>query len=190
MFCNLKLLCQPKKAMSKTNIILTGFMGTGKSTVGRALAARLGATFVDTDQLIEQRTNCRITDIFTRQGEATFRQMEADLALELADRHDLVIATGGGFFINHENIRVLEQNSRILCLTATPPEILSRVNKEAQVRPLLQHPNPLKQIEQLLLERESVYCQFPQIPTSGKTVHQVVDSIIDLLTTDSCILPS
>ena len=168
--------------MSPTNIILTGFMGTGKSTVGRALAARLGATFVDTDQLIEQRASCRITDIFARLGEATFRQMEADLALDLADRQDLVIATGGGFFTNQENIRVLEQNGRILCLTATPLEILGRVKKQGQVRPLLQHPNPLEQIKQLLLERESVYCQFPQIPTSGKTVHQVVDTIIDLLT--------
>ena len=171
--------------MSQTNIILTGFMGTGKSTVGRALAARLGATFIDTDQLIEQRSNCRVTDIFTRHGEAAFRHMEADLALDLADRHDLVISTGGGFFTNQENIRALQQSGRIFCLTATPQDILDRVSNQGQIRPLLQHPNPLEQIKQLLQERESVYRQFTQIPTSGRTVHQVVDTIINLLTPDS-----
>lgn len=171
--------------MSQTNIILTGFMGTGKSTVGRALAARLGTTFIDTDRLIEQRSNCRITDIFARHGEAAFRQMEADLALELAVRHNLVIATGGGFFTNQENTRTLQQCGHIFCLTATPQDILRRVNNQGQIRPLLQHPNPLEQIKQLLLERESVYRQFPQIPTSGQTIDQVVDNIINLLTPDS-----
>lgn len=171
--------------MSQTNIILTGFMGTGKSTVGRALAARLGSSLIDTDQLIEQRTNCRITDIFDRQGEAAFRQMEAELAHELAARHDLIIATGGGFFTNPENIRVLEQSGHIFCLTATPQDILDRVKKQRQIRPLLQHSDPLEQIRQLLLKRESVYRQFPQIPTSGQTVNQVVDTIINLLNPDS-----
>jgi shikimate kinase len=171
--------------MAPSNIILTGFMGTGKSTIGRALAARLDATFIDTDLVIEQRTNCRITDIFSRQGEAAFRQMEAELALNLADRHDLVIATGGGFFTNPENIRVLQQSGRIVCLTATPLEILDRIKKQGQIRPLLQHSHPLEHINRLLQEREPVYRQFPQIPTSGQTVHQVVDTIINLLTPDS-----
>lgn len=168
--------------MAQTNIILTGFMGTGKSTIGSALAARLGATFIDTDQLIEQRNNCQIAEIFARQGESAFRQMEAGVALELADRRGLVIATGGGFFTNQENIRILLQNGRIFCLTATPQEILCRVKKQEQLRPLLQHPNPLERINQLLLEREPVYRQFPQIPTSGQTVEQVVSAIINLLT--------
>lgn len=171
--------------MSPANIILTGFMGTGKSTIGRALAARLGATFIDTDQLIEKRNNCRITDIFGRQGEAAFRRMEADLAPELAAQRDQVIATGGGFFTNPENIRVLQQSGRIVCLTAAPKEILNRVKKQGGTRPLLQHPDPLEQINQLLREREPVYRQFPQIPTSGQTVKQVVDTIINLLTPDS-----
>ncbi|MBD1399460.1 shikimate kinase [Pelovirga terrestris] len=171
--------------MSQTNIILTGFMGSGKSTVGRALAARLGATLIDTDQVIEQRTNCRISEIFARQGEAAFRLMEADLARELAARHDLVIATGGGFFTNQENISALQQSGRIFCLTATPQDILNRVKKQGQIRPLLQQSNPLEQINQLLRERESVYRQFPQIPTSGQTIDQVVDTIINLMTSDS-----
>lgn len=171
--------------MGKPNIILTGFMGTGKSTIGAALAARIGATFIDTDQLIEQRNNCRIAEIFARQGEAAFRQMEAAVAQELADRCDLVVATGGGFFTNQENIRILRQNGRIFCLNATPQEILNRVKKQKQLRPLLQHPNPLERIKQLLCEREAVYHQFLQIPTSGQTVKQVVDTIINLLTPDS-----
>jgi len=170
--------------MAQENIILTGFMGTGKSTIGRALAARLGAAFIDTDQLIEQRNNCLIADIFARQGEKAFRQMEAELAPELAERRDLVIATGGGFFTNPENIRVLRQSGRIVCLTATPEEILKRVKKQGQTRPLLQHPDPLAQIDQLLREREPVYRLFPQISTCGQTVEQVVDALINLLTTD------
>ncbi len=171
--------------MAHTNIILTGFMGTGKSTIGRRLAARLGAIFIDTDQLIEERVNCRITDIFARQGEAAFRQMEAELARDLADQCGLVIATGGGFFTNPENIKVLQQNGNIICLSATPREILNRVKKQGQTRPLLQHPTPLKRINQLLQEREPVYRQFPQIPTNGQTVDQVVVAIINFLTPDS-----
>jgi len=163
--------------MPHSNIILTGFMATGKSTIGRALAARLGTDFIDTDQLIEQRNSCRIADIFARQGETAFRQMEAELASELARQRGQVIATGGGFFTNPDNIRVLQQSGRILCLTATPQEILKRVKKQGQTRPLLQHPNPLEQINQLLQEREPVYRRFPQIPTSGQTVQQVVDMI-------------
>jgi len=171
--------------MVQENIILTGFMGTGKSTIGRALAARLKATFIDTDQLIEQRTSCRIADIFARQGETAFRQMEAEVAQELADRCGLIIATGGGFFTNPENIGVLQQKGRIFCLTAAPQEILKRVKKQRQLRPLLQHPNPLERITQLLHEREPVYRQFPQISTSGQTIDQVVDTIIRLLIPDS-----
>lgn len=167
--------------MSQSNIILTGFMGTGKSTIGRVLAARLGATFVDTDQLIEERNNCRIAAIFARQGEAAFRLMEAELAPELAAQRDQVIATGGGFFTNPENIRVLQQSGRIVCLTAAPKEILNRVKKQGGTRPLLQHPDPLEQINQLLREREPIYRQFTQVSTSGQTVNQVVNTIINLL---------
>lgn len=173
------------QTMLQMNIILTGFMGTGKSTVGRALAGHLGTTFIDTDQLIEERANCRITDIFARQGEDIFRCMEAEIAQELAAQHGLVIATGGGFFTNPENIKLLQQHGRILCLTATAEDILNRVQKQRHIRPLLQHPNPLERIKYLLQEREPVYRRFPQITTSSQTVDQVVDTIINLLTPDS-----
>ena len=168
--------------MAQANIILTGFMGTGKSTIGRALAQRLGLTFVDTDQLIEERSGCPIADIFARQGEAAFRRMEAELAQELARQPDLVIATGGGFFTNPENVTVLQSGGQIICLTATAEEILERVKKQQHIRPLLQDPNPLQRINKLLREREAVYRQFPQVSTDGQTTGQVVDNILTLLT--------
>ena len=163
------------------NIILTGFMGTGKSTIGRALAQRLGVTFVDTDQLIEERNGCPIADIFARQGEAAFRQMEVELAQELARQRNLVIATGGGFFTNPENVTILQSSGKILCLTAAAEEILDRVKKQQHIRPLLQDPNPLERIDKLLRERATVYRQFPQVSTDGQTTGQVVDTILKLL---------
>ncbi|MFO7765923.1 MAG: shikimate kinase [Pelovirga sp.] len=167
--------------MSQPNIILTGFMGTGKSTTGRALAQRLELIFIDTDQLIEERTGSLITDIFAQQGETVFRRMESEIAQELAGQRNLVIATGGGFFTNPDNVSVLESGSHILCLTATAEEIFKRVKKQGQIRPLLQDPNPLARINELLREREKVYQQFPQVATSNRTTEQIVDTIIRLL---------
>ncbi len=167
--------------MPHANIILTGFMGTGKSTIGRALAQRLGLSFVDTDQLIEERNGCRVADIFARQGEEAFRRMEADLAQELARQQDLVIATGGGFFTNPKNVATLQTGGHIICLTATAEEILDRIKKQEQIRPLLQDPDPLERISNLLCERDSIYRQFPQVATSKQTSDQVVDTILNLL---------
>ena len=167
--------------MPPANIILTGFMGTGKSTIGRALAERLDLTFVDTDQLIEERAGCTIAEIFAQQGERAFRQMEADLAQELAQQQGLVIATGGGFFTNPENIKALQTEGRIICLTAGAEEILKRVKQQGQVRPLLQHSNPLQQINDLLHQRKKVYQQFPQVVTDQQSSDQIVDTILDLL---------
>lgn len=167
--------------MSQPNIILTGFMGTGKTTIGRLMARQLGYEFVDTDQRIEEQTGCTIVELFARQEEKSFRQMEADLALELARQQGLVISTGGGFFTNPDNIEALQASGQILCLTATAEEILERVNQQEQIRPLLQNPHPLKTIRHLLRERNETYRQFPQIVTSNKTPAQVVDMILCLL---------
>lgn len=167
--------------MPQPNIILTGFMGTGKSTTGRALAQRLGLTFIDTDQVIEERTGSPITNIFAQQGETVFRRMESEIAQELAGQCNLVIATGGGFFTNPENVSVLESGGHIICLTATAEEICERIKQQGQIRPLLQDPKPLARISELLREREMVYRQFLQVATSKRTTEQIVDTIIRLL---------
>ena len=125
------------------NIVLTGFMGTGKTTVGRLLAERLGYEFVDTDSLIEQRHGT-IAEIFRSRGEDAFRQIERELAAELGDRQGLVISTGGRLMLDPRNVASLSRNGRVFCLVATPDEILDRIVKdEAGIeRPLLSVPDP------------------------------------------------
>jgi len=160
------------------NIVLTGFMGTGKSTVGRRLAARLGWRFVDTDALIEERAGKSVAAIFKDQGEAAFRQMETALAKELAGEKNLVIATGGKFMLAAENARALAA-SCVFCLTAAPEEILARVMADGPaLRPLLAGDDPEGKIRRLLAEREAGYACFPAIDTSGKTPDAIASEII------------
>lgn len=167
--------------MQQPNIILTGFMGTGKSTLGRRLAQRLGYAFVDTDDQIEERCGCTIAAIFADRGEAWFRQQEEALVRDLAGRQGLVIATGGGLVMNPDNVAALQASGRIICLSATPSEILARVGRQQQVRPLLQGENPLADIHQLLEQRQQVYRQFPQLVTTGRSIDQLVDDLLGLL---------
>lgn len=164
------------------NIVLTGFMGTGKSTVGRLLAYQLGLTFVDTDSLIVQRDGRTIPDIFAQDGEVAFRQLETAVAEDLGEQSDLVIATGGGLMLNPVNVAALTGNGRVFCLAASPDEILRRVGSESG-RPLLQGPNPAAKIKQLLADREEGYGRFPQIHTDGKTPEQITKEIIKWLST-------
>jgi len=161
------------------NIILTGFMGTGKTTVGKLLAQRLKYEFVDTDVFIEGRAGRSIAEIFAELGEAAFRQMETEAALELANRDELVISTGGGLMLDDGNVAALGENGRIFCLTATPNEILARIQKDGETRPLLADENPLERIMAILQERKEKYSQFEQIDTSGKTLMQIADTIME-----------
>ncbi|MGW8313730.1 MAG: 3-dehydroquinate synthase [Desulfuromonadales bacterium] len=154
--------------MSKENIILTGFMGTGKTTVGRLMAEQLNYEFIDTDQYIEEQIGCTIAEFFREKGEAAFRQMEADLAQSLAHRTGLVISTGGRMMLDPNNAAALSKTGRVFCLVATPEEILQRVSNDGNVRPLLQVPNPLEHIVELMQQREKGYKRFSQLETSAK----------------------
>jgi len=148
------------------NIILTGFMGTGKTTIGRQLARRLRREFVDMDALIEERTGLSIPRIFQEQGEAAFRALERALCQELAGRRGLVIATGGGALIDAENRAALAASGDILCLRADTDVILRRVGVGAD-RPKLDGDDRRGRIEALLAERAPVYDAFPlQLDTS------------------------
>jgi shikimate kinase len=167
----------------KQNIILTGFMGTGKTTVGRLLAERLAYEFVDTDVAIEMRNGRSISTIFSDLGEAAFRQMERELAQELSQKEGLVISTGGRMMLDPENVQALAANGRIVCLTATPENILARVQHDEKLmeRPLLNVPNPRQRIIDLLQERQMQYQQFSQIVTDNKTPNEVLQMIVDTL---------
>lgn len=166
----------------KTNIILTGFMGTGKTTVGTLLAKKLKRQFIDTDQLIETRQGMTIPAIFADLGESAFRRMEADLARELADKEGLVISTGGRFMLNPANVDALSSKGRIFCLVATPKEIIARLTKDPDNRrPLLNVPDPGEQITRLLQERQKGYQRFIKLATDGRQPEEVVENLFQLL---------
>jgi shikimate kinase/3-dehydroquinate synthase len=167
--------------MPLANIVLTGFMGTGKSSVGRLLAATSGRSFVDTDEYIVERAGRSIADIFEIEGEQRFREMESDLALELSGREELVIASGGRMMLDPLNALSLAGNAIVICLTAAPEEILSRLAGDDERRPLLETANPAASIRRLLDERSEGYGQFPQVTTTGKSVTEVADEVMTLV---------
>ena len=118
------------------NIILTGFMGTGKTTVGKKVAAILGREFVDMDAVIEAREGRPISRIFAAEGEAYFRQLETTLCRELAARQGLVIATGGGALVNANNLAVMAATGLVICLDCAPAVLWQRIG-QSENRPML-----------------------------------------------------
>jgi shikimate kinase len=164
--------------MDTRNIVLVGFMGTGKSATGRVIAERLQRTFVDMDTVIEERANCSIPDIFARHGEAHFRALERALVQELSERDSLVIAPGGGIVLNPDNLRDFERNGYVVCLQASPDVIIERVGR-AKNRPLLEQPDKARAVRDLLAKRKHLYDAIPvQIDTDGKTPQTVADEVI------------
>ncbi len=140
------------------NLALVGFMGTGKTTVGRHVAEYLGFEFLDTDEMIQARTNRTITDIFAKDGEPAFRALEKQVVAELAAREQTVIATGGGLPTNAENLAALKSFALVICLWASPEKIWDRVKNQSH-RPLLHDANPQQKIRDLLAVREPFYKQ-------------------------------
>jgi shikimate kinase len=169
----------------KTKIILTGFMGTGKTTVGKLLADRLNYRFIDTDALIESRYDRSIAEIFKELGEEAFREMERDLVKEVAELDSIVISTGGRLMLDPENVEILGRNCRVFCLVATPDEILTRLmGDESHERPLLSVPNPKERIVELLRERNEGYLRFPQIVTDGKKPADIASDLMKFMNTN------
>jgi len=164
------------------NIYLVGFMATGKSIVGKELAGKLKRQFADLDDLIELKEKRLIAEIFAKNGEPHFRRLEKE-ALNQASREDkFIYACGGGIVIDKENIRIMRETGIIICLTAKPEVILKRLGSTSH-RPLLNVPNPKKQIELLLKLRAPFYCQADKIiDTSRLSVAQVVGRILKIVT--------
>lgn len=153
-------------------------MGTGKSTVGKLLAAQLAYEFVDTDDWIVAQNGRSVADIFREEGEVAFRQWERTASLALAKCERTVIATGGRLMLDEENAAALMENGRVFCLVAEPEEIVARVGG-GEKRPLLNVSDPQARIQHLLDQRREAYGRFPQIATSGKTPKQVAQEIIN-----------
>ena len=165
------------------NITLTGFMGTGKTAVGKRLAKQLGWRFVDIDGLIVERAGMPVTKIFAEHGEAVFRRLEERTIRRVVRSHEQVIATGGGAFANPANRRVLRAVGPVICLTAAPQVILQRVSPTLASRPLLANaPSPLARIEQLMNQRASAYAHADLlINTSALSLDEVAERIWDQL---------
>jgi len=140
------------------NLALVGFMGTGKSSVGRLAADHLRFDFIDTDDWIEKHTGKTIADIFAQSGEIAFRQLEEETARSLTPRRNLVISAGGGFIANPQNLASLKTHALVVCLWASPETIWERVRAQPH-RPLLQTADPLGKIRELLQQRSAAYHQ-------------------------------
>ncbi|MBI3849777.1 MAG: shikimate kinase [Verrucomicrobia bacterium] len=160
------------------NLALVGFMGTGKSSVGRLVADQLRFTFLDTDEVIEARAGKSIRNIFAQDGEAAFRALERRVTEELAVRKNTVIATGGGLVASDENLASLKSHALVVCLWATPEKIWERVRHQTH-RPLLNKPDPLAEIRQLLLDRQPYYRQADVLlNTATRSLNEVAHQVI------------
>jgi shikimate kinase len=140
------------------NLALIGFMGSGKSAVGRQVASMLHFTFLDTDKVIEARAGKSVSDIFAQDGEPAFREWERRVVEELTRRTKTVIATGGGLPLNEANMASLKTHALVVCLWASPDKIYERVHGHNH-RPLLNGPDPMARIHELLAAREPFYRQ-------------------------------
>ena len=161
------------------NLVLVGFMGSGKTAAGKLAAARLGMKFVDMDGIIEQRHNQTISRIFETKGEAHFRQQERALVRELVSGEDRVIATGGGIVLDPNNLRDFGRTGVVICCWVDPDVAYERT-KDAKHRPLLETDTDRRtQIETLLRDRELLYKAIPlRIDTSAMTVEQQAGEIV------------
>jgi len=160
------------------NIILVGFMGTGKSVVGKLLAKKLNRDFLESDDMIEAKEKMPIKDIFEKKLEPYFRLVEKEVIKEAAKRENIIISAGGGAIIDEDNFNNLKNNGIIICLKASPETILKRT-KGLKTRPLLNVPDPKKRIEDLLAKRELYYNKADySIDTDNLSIDDVVLKII------------
>ncbi len=156
-------------------------MGTGKTVVGRRLAERLGLAFVDLDDLIQEDAGMAIPEIFASEGEAGFRRRERALIATIANREDVVLATGGGAILDPENMRSLKARGVLVCLQAEPQIILERIGPDT-LRPLLQTSDRMARIRALLEERAAAYAAADLVvETSRLRIDEVVERIVSQL---------
>ena len=162
------------------NLVLVGFMGAGKSAVGRRVAALAGAAFLEMDAELERRAGKSIARIFSEDGEPAFRAMEARLAEEWGRKEGAVISCGGGVVLRGENLRALGANGLLVCLTARPEVLLERTARSKK-RPLLAGEDPEKKIRDLLAARAPAYAKIPvQVDTSDASLDELAAHLLDL----------
>lgn len=174
--------------MAKRNIYLAGFMGTGKSTIGRELARVLGRKYIDVDSELEQRYGSAISEMFASHGEAWFRARERELCLEIADTGNRVVATGGGTLLNDEVFAAFQDSGLILCLYAQRDCLLERLSRNDK-RPLLREGDLEERVDNLLKQRQALYDRIRiHVDTTNLTPMETARKIADMLKTRQRIL--
>ena len=165
------------------NIVLVGYRGTGKSTVGRLLAARLGRDLVSTDAEIVKRAQRTIPEIVAQEGWEYFRDLESDICSELASRDQLVIDTGGGAILRAKNVEVLKKNSTVFWLTASVETIAKRIGGDNQRPSLTGAKSFVDEIEDVLQERTPKYqaAADHRIATDNRSINQLVEALLALV---------
>ncbi|MHC4359152.1 MAG: shikimate kinase [Planctomycetota bacterium] len=165
------------------NIVLAGFMGTGKTAVSAELARLTGFKGVDVDAEIEKSAGMSIPDIFEKFGESRFRDMETEEIKKVSKGKNLVISLGGGAVMREENMHALRESGVIVCLTAAPETILQRTGNDSNSnRPLLQVEDPLKKINELLALRKPYYERADVlVKTDSKSPLEVAEEILDII---------
>lgn len=169
------------------NVVLIGYRGTGKSTVGRLVADRLGQTFVDADEELERRAGRTIREIFSTDGESGFRELEASLVGELLKHDQIVVALGGGAVLREDNRRAIKSaQNRVIWLQASAEALLKRIESDqstAERRPNLTPVGGLAEIVRLLALREPLYreCADFVVGTEGKTPDEIAAEVVSLL---------
>jgi shikimate kinase len=172
---------------NKRNIVLIGFMGCGKTTIGRQLASRLEFGFADTDALIEARIGGPIAEYFTRFGEDAFRDIESEVVSTVSSLANQVIATGGGAVLRDENRAQLRSGNAVVWLTARPDVVVARTERRRGVRPLLStDEDPLERVLRILAIRGPLYQSIADVivDTSDRPVQRAVGDIVR-----KCVLP-
>jgi len=166
--------------MLNRNIFITGFMGTGKSSVAQSLSCQTGKTWLDMDSIIENRKKTSIAKIFNTKGEAYFRKIEKELLHEIITQQDLVVATGGGTLLDEENYLLVREKGIVILLWARPEVIFKRLSKENS-RPLLSGENKREKILYLLNKRKKLYNRFVhRIDTSDLVIEQVANEVLKI----------
>ena len=166
---------------ARPHLILTGLPGSGKSSVGRAVAERLGRRFLDFDQEIESRTGCSIAELFRTRGERAFRSLELDLTRELAGAPGMILAPGGGWAAIPGALELLRPPGVMVYLRASPEVVLHRMGSSRSARPLLSAPDPLAELRRLLAEREELYLLADHVVDVERIDLQRVTSLVERL---------
>jgi shikimate kinase len=166
----------------KMNIIIIGFMGSGKSTLGKHLSKELGLKLIDMDRDIERKQNKSINEIFRHNGEKYFRTLETNYLKDLLNIENTIISTGGGVILKEENVELLHKIGKVIFLHAHATQILENLKNDT-TRPLLQTDNYEQKVKELLEEREGIYLNAADIiiQTKGKDINSVVNEIITIL---------